>query len=199
MRPERTPYETKILDRMEEVLAKYSITNPVLIEEITDRPDILYKYDQGRLGIEISRLDYEHYCKWLSTPPPQPYDRAADVEINLNKMLSTVMKKKKKKYREYKRHRNLSECWLILHNNVFEFDAKPHQDNMPSIDWVQHNTQIELQDLKCPYDRVLFNLEHPNVWYEFFNKKKPTPARVSTKTRGKRKRRSISGITSWAQ
>jgi len=170
MRVTRTTDENRILERLDSQLIKYGISNPKVVTEITDRPDILLNHDNGRLGIEITRLDYEEYCKWLNTSSNEPYSRAAEVTINLNKMLASIMHKKRKKYQEYKKLRSLNECWLILHNNLFEFEKEAPRNGVPDIDWFERFSCYELQDLECPYDRVLFNLEHSDCWYSLFNK-----------------------------
>lgn len=170
MRNNRTKAEKQILERLESQLVEYEIINPVIDEWITDRPDILINHKNGRLGIEVTRLDYEEYCKWLSTPPEPPYSRAGEVTINLQKMLASVMRKKKKKYHEYRTLRSLSECWLILHNNVFEFKENSFQKDALDRNWLEEFSCYELQDLSCPFDRVLFNLEYPSVWYSLYDK-----------------------------
>ena len=96
MRPQRTQDEIRILDRLYSQLEKYGIQNPKIVEDIIDRPDILISHDSGRLGIEISRLDYEDYCKWLNVPPEPPYSRAGEVTINLNKLFLFLYEKEKK-------------------------------------------------------------------------------------------------------
>ena len=170
MRPQRTQDEIRILDRLYSQLEKYGIQNPKIVEDIIDRPDILISHDSGRLGIEISRLDYEDYCKWLNVPPEPPYSRAGEVTINLNKLLSSSMKKKRKKYAEYKRLRSLDECWLILFNNLFEFKEVAPKQGVPDRAWFEKYSHWELQELSCPYDKVLFNLEHPDEWHQLFDK-----------------------------
>jgi hypothetical protein len=170
MRTDRTTSEKRILDRLDSQLKKYEISNPVVDPWITDRPDILIDHENGRLGIEVTRLDYEEYCKWLNTPPEPPYSRAGEVTINLKKLLASVMKKKRKKYQEYKILRSLSECWLILHNDVFEFKETVLKKGVPDKAWFEEYSCYELQELSCPFDRVLFNLEHPNIWYSLYDK-----------------------------
>jgi hypothetical protein len=170
MRPKRTTDEIRILERLDSQLEQYGIQNSKIVEEIIDRPDILINHDSGRLGIEISRLDFEEYCKWLNVPPEPPYSRAGEVTINLNKLLSTCMQKKDKKYSEYKRLRSLNECWLILFNNVFDFKEIAPKKGVPDRVWFEKYSHWELQELSCRYDKVLFNLEHPNQWYLLYDK-----------------------------
>jgi hypothetical protein len=170
MRPERTIDEERVLNRLAPILEKYGIESAFLNQDITDRPDILYSHSNQLLGVEVTRLAYEAYCKWLNTPPETPYSRTAEVELNIPKMLAKVMEKKKHKYQEYKSYRHLNECWLILHNNLFELHDNAPSEGVPNIAWLEEQSQLTLQELECPYDRVLFNLEHPNLWYSLFDK-----------------------------
>jgi hypothetical protein len=49
------------------------------------------------------------------------YSRAGEVTVNLRKLLASVVRKKRNKYGTYIGKHALSECWLVLHNNLFEF------------------------------------------------------------------------------
>ena len=80
------------------------------------------------------------------------------------------MDKKRYKYEEYKILQSLDECWLILFNNVFEFHDSAPKQGEPDRAWFEKYSHWELQELSCPYDKVLFNLEHPNDWYLLFDK-----------------------------
>lgn len=168
MRPTRTAAEAKIVERLPSALASYGIIAPMIDPDVTDAPDVLVHHARGRLGIEICRLDYEAYCKWLATPPGSVYSRAAEVTINLRKLLATVVRKKRNKYGAYVRMHSLSECWLVLHNNLFEFPE--FGEGRADRQWFEEHSSWELQDQQCPFDRVLFNLEHPDRWYSLFHK-----------------------------
>lgn len=67
MRVERTINESRIVERLGTPLAHLGILNPEISEDIIDSPDIVVKHDAGLLGIEVARLDYEKYCKWLAS------------------------------------------------------------------------------------------------------------------------------------
>ena len=131
MRPKRTIDEKRILERLGSELSKYDIKNPTIDGDLIDRPDVLIDHAAGRMGLEITRLDYEDYCRWLSVAPELPYSRSAEITINLNRLLASCMEKKKDKYEEYKKLRNLDECWLILFNNVFGFHNSARQTRRP--------------------------------------------------------------------
>lgn len=172
MRSERTVAEQRILERIAPMLALAGINNYVVDVDIVDSPDILFRHSDGTLGIEVARLDYEKYCKWLSTPPGYEYSRAAEVTINLRKLLVTIMRSKRSKYERYVLERGLTECWLVLHNNLFEFDESA-EPGTPDRKWFEDHSSYELQDQRCPFDRVFFNLEHPDRWYVLFDKSHP--------------------------
>jgi len=80
------------------------------------------------------------------------------------------MKIKKNKYDGYKKSHSLDECWLVLHNNVFEFQETCDSGH-PDREWFERFARYELQDLSCPFDRVLFNLEYPDRWYYLYEKR----------------------------
>lgn len=171
MRAERTINESRIVERLGTPLAHLGILNPEISDDIVDSPDIVVKHDAGLLGIEVARLDYEKYCKWLaSAPKTLPYSRAAEITIDLKKQLHHVMTIKKSKYAGYKKSHGLGECWLVLHNNVFEFQ-ETCDSGYPDREWFERFARYELQDLSCPFDRVLFNLEHPDRWYYLYEKR----------------------------
>jgi hypothetical protein len=171
MRTKRTVSENRIVERISTPLAHLRILNPEIREDIVDSPDIVIKHDWGLLGIEVARLDYEKYCKWLANSPMTlPYSRAAEVTIDLKKQLQNVMKIKESKYDNYKKLHGLNECWLILHNNVFEF-LETCESGYPDREWFERFARYELQELSCPFDRVLFNLEHPDRWFYLYEKR----------------------------
>jgi hypothetical protein len=169
MRTVRTAAENRVLERLPPALAAQGIELPVIDRDVTDAPDVLVHHARGRLGLEISRLDYEAYCKWLATPPGSVYSRAAEITINLRKLLAAAVRKKRRKYDAYVQNHSLSECWLVLHNNVFEF---PEVGEAGRADrrWFEMHSSWELQEQQCPFDRVLFNLEHPDRWYTLYRK-----------------------------
>lgn len=169
MRPTRTAAEAKIVERLPSALAGLGIIAPTIDPDITDAPDVLVHHAQGKLGIEICRLDYDAYCKWLATPPGSVYSRAAEVTINLRKLLASVVRKKRNKYGAYVGKHSLSECWLVLHNNLFEF-PEFGEEGRADRRWFEEHSSWELQDQQCPFDRVLFNLEHPDRWYSLFHR-----------------------------
>lgn len=169
MRIERTLSEQRILDRLGPVLKSANIYPFEIDGNIVDAPDIVVRHGASALGIEIMRLDYEHYCKWLSTPRGEEYSRAAEVTVNLHKLLVNALKKKRKKYAKYIQRHSLDECWLIFHNNLFEF-AESDQSGIPDRKWFEDYSSYELQEQNCPFDKVLFNLEHPDLWYKLFDK-----------------------------
>lgn len=169
MRPTRTASESKIVERLPSALAKHGVVAPKIDPCISDAPDVVVHHSHGKLGIEICRLDYEAYCKWLATPPGSVYSREAEVTINLSKLLAAVVRKKRNKYGAYVGKHSLSECWLVLHNNLFEFPEfgeKGRADRR----WFEEHSSWELQKQQCPFDRVLFNLEHPDRWYSLFHR-----------------------------
>lgn len=169
MRPIRTLAESKIVERLPSVFTAHGITAPMIDPDVTDAPDVIVHHSHGKLGIEICRLDYEAYCKWLATPPGSVYSRAAEVSINLRKLLASVVRKKRNKYGAYVGKHSLSECWLVLHNNLFEF-PEVGEEGRADRRWFEEHSSWELQDQQCPFDRVLFNLEHPDRWYSLFHK-----------------------------
>lgn len=170
MRAERTVNEKRIVERLGTPLTHLGILKPEIRGDIVDSPDIIVKHDAGLLGIEVARLDYEKYCKWLaSAPKALPYSRAAEITIDLKKQLRHVMTIKKDKYDGYKKTHGLDECWLVLHNNVFEFQ-ETCDSGYPDRAWFERFARYELQDISCPFDRVLFNLEHPDRWYYIYEK-----------------------------
>ena len=176
MRPTRTAAESRVLERLPPILAANGIVAPLIDSDITDAPDVVIHHEFGKLGIEISRLDYEAYCKWLATPPGNVYSRAAEVTINLRKLMATAVRRKRTKYEAYVAKHTLSECWLILHNNIFEF---PEFGEVGRADrqWFEDHSSWELRDQQCPFDRVLFNLEYPDRWYTLFQKTVVRPRR----------------------
>ena len=103
MRPVRTPDEQRILKRLPSVVGSHGITLPIAYDTtVTDCPDAVVCHASGRIGIEISRLDYEEFCQWAAVKPKPPYARAAEVEINLKKMLGGALLRKSKKYDVYR-------------------------------------------------------------------------------------------------
>ncbi len=180
MRAVRTAAENRVIERLPTALYAQGIQFPVIDPAVTDTPDVLVHHARGRLGIEISRLDYETYCKWLATLPSTPFSRAAEVTVNLRKLLATAVRKKRSKYGSYVQNRNLSECWLVLHNNLFEF-PEIGEAGRPDRRWFETHSSWELQEQQCPFERVLFNLEHPDRWYTLY-RKGSTPPRRSINT-----------------
>lgn len=174
MRSARTIPEQRVVERLSAILAAESLDAPIIDADVTDAPDVLVHHAKGKLGIEISRLDYEDYCKWLATPPGSVYSREAEITINLHKLLAAAVAKKRDKYASYMQARGLSECWLVLHNNVFDFPdvgKTEHADRQ----WFEKHSSWELQEQWCPYDRVLFNLENHDRWYTLYRKGVSTP------------------------
>jgi hypothetical protein len=91
------------------------------------------------------------------------------VTVNLRKLLAAAMKSKRSRYAKYIENRALNECWPVLHNNLFDFaESSPH--GVPDRRWFEEYSAYELQEQNCPFDKVLFNLEHRNRWYDLFNK-----------------------------
>lgn len=174
MREERKLEEKIVLDRLAEPLKKLGIHEYTTDELVVDRPDIVFEYNNRRIGIEVTRLDYESYCKWLNYKPDDEWSRLAEITVNLKKMLESVKNKKWPAYIGHIKRHNLDECWLILHNNVFDMQTS-NQLNNPDINWIEKHARFELQDLRCPYDRVLFNLENPNKWYYLYDKTEQVP------------------------
>ena len=169
MRAARTIPEQRVVERLPAILAAESLDAPVIDANVTDAPDVLVHHAKGKLGVEISRLDYEDYCKWLATPPGSVYSREAEITINLRELLAASIAKKRDKYASYVQARGLSECWLVLHNNVFDF-SDVGETGRADRQWFEKHSSWELQEQKCPYDRVLFNLEHPDRWYTLYRK-----------------------------
>lgn len=179
MRTVRTAAENRVLERLPSVLTEQGIELPVIDPDVTDAPDVLVHHARGRLGLEISRLDYEAYCEWLATPPDSVYSRAAEIKINLRKLLAAAVGKKRSKYGSYVQKHDLSECWLVLHNNVFEF-PEVGETGRADRRWFEMHSSWELQEQQCPFDRVLFNLEHPDRWYTLYRKGADLPRQSIT-------------------
>jgi len=169
MRLERTPAEVRILERLAPVLTTNNILSFTVRDDIVDSPDIVVTHDAGTLGVEVMRLDYEKYCKWRSQSKVPPYSRVAEVTVNLRKLLKHAMDLKRDKYQKYLQQRHMQECWLVLHNDVFDF-AETDTEGVPSRRWFEEHAACELQELSCPFDKVLFNLEHPNRWYCLYDR-----------------------------
>lgn len=64
MRAIRTNAENRIVERLPPVLVEHGIETPAIDPNVTDAPDVLVQHAQGRLGAEISRLDYQSFCEW---------------------------------------------------------------------------------------------------------------------------------------
>lgn len=174
MRLLRTPEEQRIVERLPDALIGHGVVPLAIDPDVTDAPDVVVRHAGGLLGLEITRLDYEAYCKWLADPPETGYSRVAEVTVNLRKLLSTVVRKKRAKYAKYMHERALSECWLVLHNDVFDFPESTAPDR-PDRRWFEQHSAWELTDQQCPFERVLFNLEHPSKWYSLFCRGSSSP------------------------
>ncbi len=170
MRSKRTSEEQRVLDRIKTPLNRLGILKYEIDETVTDAPDIVLKTEFMKIGLEVTQLNYEDFCKWSKYIPGKEYERGAKVTMNLEKLLANVAKKKWINYEKYKINFNLDECWLVLHNDLFEMEEGVNADRI-SVKWFEVFSRLTLQDLKCPYDRVWFNPSHVDRWYQMFNKK----------------------------
>lgn len=169
MRSKRTVAENRIIGRLSAPLKTLKFDEYEIDPDIFDRPDAVVVSGNRKVGIEICRLDYEQHMHWRALTGEQFGSRAAEITINLEKMFAAIADKKWTKYQEYVTEHELDECWLVLHNNVFEI-RELSAPGYPDKKWFEQHSRWELQDLKCPFDRVLFNLEHPDVWYFLYKK-----------------------------
>ena len=116
MRPTVTTVEATIRATICETCSIVRNEDVYLDEGVTDRPDVVVTTSSGkRIGIEITRLAYESYMRWLSKGTPIGKRREATLEVNLDLQLRDVLKKKNKRYHEYKRLHKLDQVWLCLH------------------------------------------------------------------------------------
>ncbi len=169
MRNQRTTEEEMIIQRIKEPLNMMGFSSFKIDESVVDRPDIVFESSGKRIGVEISRLDYEAYCKFINHQVEPPYLKTSEITINLEKLLGNVLGKKNKDHKNFIKERNLDECWLVLHNDVFEFKDTKEQGVL-SKDWFEKYSHLILQEKGCLFERVLFNLEHPGGWSYLFNK-----------------------------
>lgn len=176
MRPRRSAIEHAIVERLWGQLPHWGITEFSIRTDITDRPDVVLDLPAGRLGIEICRLDYEAFCRWLASPPDAPYSRTAEVTVDLDKQLGAVMARKGPKYPAYVAEAGLGACWLLLYNNLYDFDDDV-TPGVPNREWFERFARWTLQDLGCPFERVYFLLEYPERWFQLFDRHHPQPRR----------------------
>ena len=175
MRNERTPDENRILNRIDAPLKLLKFGEFEIDPNVIDAPDIILTQDKLKIGIEITRLDYEEHCHWRHlTSKEGLFSRAAEITIDLEKMLGVVAKSKWRKYETYKADHGLNECWLILFNDAFEFKEQEKAGH-PNRKWFENYARLTLRDLNCPFDRVWFNLQHPDLWYQIYKKSHRIP------------------------
>lgn len=141
-----------------------------VVEEIVDHPDIVFQKADGKLvGIEVTRLAYEAFMKWLSKGTSVDKQRKAQVIVNLEKQLQVVLKKKNPKYKKYKYDRKLTGVWLALHNDLYEFSRKGEEDKF-NMQWFENECRFYLKKYRCKFDRVLFFEHHTGHIQEIFRK-----------------------------
>ena len=165
-----------MVERLWRQLPHWGITEFSIRADMTDRPDVVLDLADGRLGIEICRLDYEAFCRWLATPRDAPYARSAEVTVDLDTQLAAVMARKAPKYPAYVAEAGLDACWLLLYNNLYDF-ADEAAPGLPDRAWFERFAQWALQELGCPFERVYFLLEHPERWYQLFDRDRHLPRR----------------------
>ena len=169
MRENRTLDEKRILERIDEPIRRLKLGEFKIDQSVMDAPDIVLSRGAFRLGIEVTRLDYQEHCHWRHLTAKVSSSREAEVTIDLEKLLAVVAEKKWDKYESYKVDRGLNECWLVLFNDAFEFNEQAKVGH-PDRKWFEKHARLILQDLQCPYDRVWFNLQYPNLWYHIYKK-----------------------------
>jgi hypothetical protein len=107
--------------------------------------------------------------KWSSKKIEDGGSRKAEVVVDLDKQIEASLKKKNKKYKDYKRNRKLKEVWLCFHNDIYELSDDPARI-MNKRDFIGE-AWFYLKKHRCKYDRVFFFSENSGNYTEIYNKK----------------------------
>lgn len=171
MRFVQTRAEMKIRETILPLLSDLVSQSCCIDEGVLDRPDIVAITDSNeRIGIEVTRLAYEKFMKWLAKGTPIGSRREARVFVNLEKQIGTALKQKNKKYLEYKRSRHLKEVWLCLHNDLYEFNAGEKTGQLDPA-WFFNEAWRICRKFECKFDRVLFFSENARQYLPVYEKR----------------------------
>lgn len=171
MRTGRRHEEVLFLNHLNRYLLKVFNGEKIdIVDEIIDHPDIVFRKQNGDLiGIEVTRLGYESFMKWQTKGTTVDKQRVAHVVVNLGKQLEVVFKKKNPKYKKYKFNRKLSEVWLVLHNDLYEF-SRNREDERFNMQWFESESKYYSKIYRCKFDRVLFFEHHTAHIQELYRK-----------------------------
>ena len=171
MRRTATPVEATIRATICDTCSIVRNEAVYLDECVTDRPDVVVTTSSGkRIGIEITRLAYESYMRWLSKGTPMGKRREATLEVNLDLQLKDVLKKKNKRYHEYKRLNKLDQVWLCLHNDLYEPSIPPNPAQI-DLAWFRAAAGFYCRKHDCKFDYVLFYSENSKQYMTAFDKR----------------------------
>ena len=171
MRKEQTSAEKIITESISDFIYEDFKQKIKIDHSIIDRPDLVFTTESNKkIGIEITRLGYEKFMKWLSKGTSLNQKREAQIVVNLAKQIPTVLNKKNKKYKEYKKNHSLSEVWLCLHNDLYEFGK-----NQLNKDLFCKDVRFYCWTNKCNFDRVIFYSENTKEYTLIYNKKDSNP------------------------
>lgn len=172
MRQGATKTELKIRESIGDFLSTILGRSWHIEPDVSDRPDIVIVTSDGRrIGIEITRLSYEKFMKWLSFKTPMNCRREAKVNIDLDKQLSVALKQKNPKYHEYRRAQRLNEVWLCLHNNLYEFNTSESTAHL-SAELFSMDAAFYCRKHACKFDHVIFFAENSGQYLHLFEKSK---------------------------
>lgn len=170
MRSNQTKTEKQIRGSIKPFLKECTGLDFSFDESITDSPDfVIEAIDGHRVGVEATTLIYERFMKWSSKKIEDGCSRKAEVVVDLDKQIEASLKKKNKKYKDYKRNRKLKEVWLCFHNDIYELSDDPARI-MNKRDFIG-DAWFYLKKHRCKYDRVFFFPKIQGITLKFIIKK----------------------------
>ncbi len=171
MRKEPTLIEKKISESISDYVYRDFKQKVKIDDTVTDRPDlVLITQTNKKIGVEITRLTYEKFMKWNSKGTTINHRREAQIEVDLSKQIPNILNKKNKKYKEYKKGHNLSEVWICLHNDLYEFG-----NNQLDKDHFCNDGRYYCWINKCKFEKVIFFSENSEEYVALYQKNELNP------------------------
>ena len=170
MRNRRTNIEAEVAKHLLDYFATHLGIEAAIDETTVDRPDIVIETHSGeRIGIEITRLTYERFMKWRSSGTSPGKFREASLVVNLQKQMTPIIKKKNKKYFDYKAGKKLNAVWLCLHNDLYEFVTERGGAQLCREDFVR-DAWFWAQRANCKFRKILFFSEGSKEVLEIYDR-----------------------------
>jgi hypothetical protein len=170
MRNSSTLSEEKVRASIKEFIESLLGEEVEIDETIFDKPDIVFsKKDGTRIGVEITLLGYEKFMKWLSKGTTPGQRREANVVVDLERQITPSLKKKNKKYLDYRINRKLKEVWLCYHNDIYEFDHNGSGAQLDKSLFIA-DAWFYLKKIPCKFKKVIFFSENSSDFALIYDK-----------------------------